>query len=302
MSSISGVAAVSDVAGMLEDDDHMRTSYRMREVATWLRLPYDEQRKPKRHTTARAHDTAKLGGELWLLRVPADLDLSLLNSASFDDADLDGETPIELAADSARSAVQLDEQVRLVLAARPQEVTLAFKCAFPAVVRVREGDDDDDDNNNNNEGDVRSSGTTRTINHLRFGAPFDRAFSVHRWSAPVSQSTTLNPTYDDKFLDNRARVKPVPREALTHKFLPIGSAATAAAVAATTTTSTSTTATSERLSSHSSSKQSKKEKKKEKKKHRSDNSDDDDGAAAAVTSKSSSHKQQKEKKSKSSKH
>jgi hypothetical protein len=290
MSPVSGVAAVSDVAGMLEDDEHMRTSHRLREVATWLRLPYDAMVKPKRHTVARAHDTARLGGELWLMRVPADLDLSLLNGASFDDVDLDGETPIELAPDAARSAVQLDDQVRLVLAARPQEVTAAFKCAFPALLHVREdADADDDEAKGESHESSAASSSSRIVSHLRFGAPFDRAFSVHRYSAPASQSTTLNPTYDDAFLDNRARVTPVPRSALTHKFLPIGAATQT--IAATTTTTTTAAVAAATSKSRSSAEPKKEKHKKEKKKHRSD----DSGERS-----SHKHTSKKEKKSSSS--
>jgi hypothetical protein len=282
---------MSDVAGMLEDDEHMRSSYRLREVASWLRLPYDEQRKPKRHTTARAHDTARFGGELWLLRVPADLDLNLLNGASFVDADLDGETEITLAPDVARSAVQIDNQdgaasTRLVLSARPQEVTQAFKCAFPSVLRVRDAVDDGDDN----DGGDAAAGNVRTINHLKFGAAFDRAFTVHRWSAPVSQTTTLNPVYDDAFLDNRARVQPVEASALKHKFLPIG-ASTATNVVAerdsrrTTKESSSSTAT----TAATTEKEKKKERKKEKKQHR-ESEESHKSKKSTTSSSSSKHK------------
>jgi hypothetical protein len=277
---------MSDVAGMLEDDEHMRSSYRLREVASWLRLPYDEQRKPKRHTTARAHDTTRFGGELWLLRVPADLDLNLLNGASFVDADLDGETEIQLAPDVARSAVQIDQDgaasTHLVLSARPQEVTQAFKCAFPSVLRVRDAVDDGDDNDG---GDAAAAaGNVRTINHLKFGAAFDRAFTVHRWSAPVSQTTTLNPVYDDAFLDNRARVQPVEASALKHKFLPIGAS-----------TATTTAVVAERdsrrtkeSSSSAAEKEKKKERKKEKKQHRE--SEESHKSKKSTSTSSSKHK------------
>jgi hypothetical protein len=202
-----------DAEGLGADHEHMMRVHRVRDVATWLALPYEQMAQPKKHTRLSAVDPALSGaGELWLLRVPAELDLAALDNATFD---WPGSLPDSLAV--ALDATALAKSVNLVaddadsaarsssmcLTSRAPESAAAFKCAYPTK--------------------AMNADTGQDVHFLRFGPAFDRAFTLHR-KADVGTGAPplLDPVVDDAFLNVRHRVPPVSRKQLQHKFAPIG--------------------------------------------------------------------------------
>ncbi len=233
---LASTSAVLDTVGLAGDDRHMARRHVVRDVAEWRPMPFDQMAKPKHHTNLRFNDPTLPGasGELWLLRVPADLDLALLHGASFDAA-LVGQPQFELALDAAAAAKDVlvpepdaaaanaaDAAAAaaarpappFVLSQRAPEAAAAFKCAFPTKAsQVVSADDETDES------------VLQDVHYLAFGASFSRAFSLHRRSAPLMHTTVLQPTADDELLQVRHRLPAVPLEQLQHRFAPIGASA-----------------------------------------------------------------------------
>jgi hypothetical protein len=199
-----------DVEGLGADHEHMMRVHRVRDVATWLALPYEQMAQPKKHTRLAALDPALSGaGELWLVRVPAELDLAALDNASFEwpgalpdslAVSLDAAAlakSVNLVADDADAAARSSSS-SMCLTSRAPEAAAAFKCAYPTK--------------------AMNADNGQEVHFLRFGPAFDRAFTLHR----KADAPLLDAAVDDAFLNVRHRVPPVSRKQLQHKFVPIG--------------------------------------------------------------------------------
>jgi hypothetical protein len=200
-----------DGEGLELDVEHVNRTHRVRDVAAWHALPFDQSLGPKKHTKLSAMDPGVSGGgELWLLRVPADFDLTTLDNASFqwDAADGNADSSLSVALDPSKAASiatnDTADKSTLFLSARAPEAAAAFKCAFPTkAINVDTGTE---------------------VSFLRFGPMFDRAFTLHAapGAAPVIDEI------DDEFLNIRHRVPPLSHKQLKHKFVPIGAKESAA--------------------------------------------------------------------------